>query len=128
MEKLSKLLMQERKYVQAITQLEEKRQNAVEATFEELNITAKEKTVTELLHHARNEEEKIELEKAMTALVEVIVQIKDREQLNSELIAQSMQFVHLSLDLLQPHNQRINYNEKSTGSDTAKQSVFDSKA
>lgn len=128
MDKLSKLLMKERKQLQAIGQLEEQRQQLVEEVFQTLKIDVEEKTVSELLKHIDDENEKVELEQAVTALVEVIVQLKQTEQLNTELLQQSMQFVQLSLDMLQPSMKNINYNEKSTGNDTVKQSVFDSKA
>lgn len=128
MDKLSKLLIHERKQVQAITQLENERQQMVEAVFASLHIDAEEKTVSELLQYIDDETEKSELEKIVTVLVELIVQLKDNEQLNKELLEQSMQFVQLSLEMFQPSTKNINYNEKSVGSETRKQSVFDSKA
>ena len=60
-------------------------------------------------------------------LTKAITQLKQQEQLNQALIQQSMQFVQLSLDILNPTIQTMNYgkNREDAGS---KRSVFDSKA
>jgi len=128
MEQLSKTLMDERKQIQAITQTEEKRQALVEDLFMKVNPDVEEKTVTTLLAHIDNDEYKQQLEDVVALLIDAIVQLRQVEQLNQELMAQSMQFVQLSLDMLQPSIQRMNYDEKQTIQDSVKQSVFDSKA
>ncbi len=128
MEQLSKTLMDERKHIQAITQTEEKRQALVEDFFMKVNPDVEEKTVTTLLAHIDNNEYKQQLEDVVALLIDAIVQLRQVEQLNQELMAQSMQFVQLSLDMLQPSIQRMNYDEKQTIQDSVKQSVFDSKA
>jgi len=127
MEELSKLLMQERKMLQEISQEENKRQELVEQTFQELNIVANEKTANELIMHMENLAEKQRLETAVTDLIQTIASLKKTEQLNQSLIQQSMQFVQLSLEMLQPETKNINYSKEQIKRDSVKQTVFDSK-
>lgn len=126
---LSKIIMDERKYLQQVTQLEQKRQQVTEVIYEKYGISSEERTISELLEHLEDESIGKQLEQSVVKLVENIVKLKQNEQLNNDLIQQSMQFVQLSLDMLQPSVQNINYDDRSTGKDVArKQSVFDSKA
>lgn len=128
MESLSKLLMQERKQLQAIEQAEEKRQAIVEDIFIHLKVSPKEKTVSELMNYLNSEQDKEQLNAVVARLVNVIVKLREIERLNNDLILQSMQFVQLSLDMLQPSAKSINYNEKSGKQESLKRTVFDSKA
>lgn len=123
---LSKLLMKERKQVQIITQLEDKRQKAVELYFQEKNQSNQEKTISNLLELMDDDEK--ELEQKVLKLVEEIVKLKQVEQLNQELIEQSMAFVQLSLDMLQPSEKNRNYTETPNGEQHDHRSVFDSRA
>jgi len=128
MDDLSKLLIMERKYIQTVSQLEEKRQEVIDQFITSTNLELPEKTVTELLNHLQDETDKEQLEKSVVSLVEVIVQLKETEQLNQELVQQSMQFVQVSLDMLQPSSKNINYNDSRMEKETQKRSIFDSKA
>lgn|SRR5690625_3721601 len=129
---LSKLLVSERKLNQQVELLEGQRQEVTEKIFANLNIDVEEKTVTELLRYMTDDQIKKELEEKVVKLVEIIVEIREIERLNEELIQQSLQFVQLSLDLLQPVNKTINYNDntqnKNKNKEIQKRSVFDSKA
>jgi len=128
MEELTKLLMEERKLIQTIEQLETERQKQVENVFSHFGIETSNQTVSELVTYIENESEKNLLDEVVAALVRVMAELKRVEQLNNSLIQQSMQFVHLSLDMLQPSAQSINYTDKNEKQETVKQSVFDSKA
>ena len=128
MEELTKLLMEERKLIQTIEQLETERQKQVENVFSHFGIETSNQTVSELVTYIENESEKNLLDEVVAALVRVMAELKRVEQLNNSLIQQSMQFVHLSLDMLQPSAQSINYTDKNEKQEAVKQSVFDSKA
>lgn len=128
LEQLSKLLIQERKQVQLISQKESERQTLVESFFNEQQAGNEEKTMTNLLVFLENKAEKIQLEQVMSDLIDVIVDLRDIEKLNQDLMTQSMQFVQLSLDMLQPSLKRMNYNDKKNPQTETSQSVFDSKA
>jgi|SRR5690625_559962 len=128
MDKLSKLLMQERKQIQAITQTETKRQSIVDDFFTNKGAHDKEQTMSNLLVLIDHDDEKQQVELLVSTLVDTIVELRQVEQLNKELMEQSMQFVQLSLDMLQPSIQRMNYDGKQNVQKSTKQSVFDSKA
>lgn len=129
MEQLSKILVKERKHVQEMEQIEQKREKIVEQTFNHFNIPdEKEKTVSVLLDHVVHPEEKQRLETVVTELLEVIIELRRSEQLNRELLEQSMQFVQLSLELLQPSERKINYQKNDKNQVRSNRSVFDSKA
>lgn len=128
MDQLSQLLMKERKHVQEMEQIEKEREKIVDQTFRDLNITNEEKTVTILLDHMKRDDEKRKLEEAVTELLQVIIELRRSEKLNHDLIEQSMQFVQLSLDMLQPSERNINYHKDDKNRQRTNRSVFDSKA
>ncbi|MGM8212550.1 flagellar protein FlgN [Virgibacillus sp. W0430] len=129
-DELHSLLTKERKYIQLLEQIEAERAKHVNAWFSNQNIQGEDVqlTVTSMLDTLENERDRTELANLTTELTNTITSLKQQEQLNRDLIAQSMQFIHLSLDMLQPTIQNMNYNKQQTTSSTPKRSVFDSKA
>lgn len=125
---IQKILMQERKQTQVISQLETKRLQAVDSLFDEMKINETDRTVSVLLIHMEGNQAKKNMEAAVAQLIDIIVQIRDVEQLNKELLQQSMTFVQLSLGMFQPNIEQMNYGQKQTSSKTRGTSVFDSKA
>jgi len=124
-EQLQMILVKERKYIQVLEQAEAERKKEVENLQQGLPLNNA--TITEILDHIPNNEEKKELENQTLALTEMITSLKQQEQLNQALIQQSMQFVQLSLDMMNPSIKNMNYGNKQETS-TEKRSVFDSKA
>src|SRR5699024_3315238 len=131
MEELSKILTIERKYIQKTDQLETKRQKVIEEFISTHNIPVVEKTASQLLQYLTDNNERVILEKQIVKLIEVIVQLRTIEQLNEELLQQSMEFVQTSLDLFDPTMKNYNYNNRLSehSSESSKnRSIFDSKA
>src|SRR5690625_399361 len=131
MEELSKVLNIERKYIQKIDQLETKRQKVIEEFISRHNIPVVEKTASQLLQHLKNSNERVILEKQIVKLIEVIVQLRAIEQLNEELLQQSMEFVQTSLDLFDLTIKNYNYNNhlsEQSSQSSKNRSIFDSKA
>jgi flagellar biosynthesis/type III secretory pathway chaperone len=126
-EKLQSVLIKERKLVQQLDQAEEKRQQEVVLWFSNHGAPTEEVTVTNILNHLASEAEKKAIENSVVRLTEVIVKLKQQEQLNMALIQQSMQFVQLSIDLLSPSLKNMNYG-KDNDKPAINRSVFDSKA
>lgn len=131
-EELVKVLVKERQLIQQIEQVENERESVVNQFFKTKGIEPQDKTVTELLTHVTHLEEKRLLEQSVTSLIEQIVLLREREQLNNTLLQQSMQFVQLTLEMLQPESKNIHYGDhamKKQASPTAQpnRSVFDSK-
>jgi|SRR5699024_114167 len=127
-ESLVKWLTKERQVMQKIEEYEAVREQLVNHFFEEKGINSDEKTITELLSVLNDEGDKTKLEGMVARLLELIVSIQESEQLNSQLLQQSMQFVQLSLEMIQPQAQNISYGEQAERKAAGqKRSVFDSK-
>ncbi|MDL4839217.1 flagellar protein FlgN [Aquibacillus rhizosphaerae] len=130
MELLQDLLVQERKHAKAINQLEEKRIEMIGVWSEAQGLDATTTTVSVMLDNHLQGSEKDSLEKVTTKLAQMLVQLKQQEQLNKDLTKQSLQFIQLSLDMIAPTIKNINYgNQAQKRADQGtKRSVFDSKA
>ncbi|QAS53701.1 flagellar protein FlgN [Halobacillus litoralis] len=123
------LMTDERKHVQAIEKIEKQRIKDVDAWSANRNLPSEQPTISDLIGLLEGEE-KDQLQQAYDELILVLAELKQQEQLNSELTKQSLQFINLSLDMLQPSLQSMNYgnqNEQNSGQ-KPKRSVFDSKA
>lgn len=101
LEQLNQLIKDEQKHIQAVGALETKRQQ----------LTG---------------DEDIQPEKE--ELLQVIIELKAVNELNQDLLTQSMQFVSLNLDLLMPQPDSINYSKEDNEDDQPVRSMFDSQA
>ncbi|GAB2545209.1 flagellar protein FlgN [Gracilibacillus alcaliphilus] len=130
-EELQQLLVKEQKHVQAITQMEERRIEAVRAWAEARQLDPEQITVTTIIEEYASGVEKKQLETVTVALAGLLMELRQQEDLNQQLTQQSLQFVQLSLNMLQPSINQLNYGNtaQSKNANTPKQrSVFDSKA
>lgn len=125
-DELQKLLVNERKHVQALEQAEAKRQEAVSEWLKHQDRLDAGASITEILESPIDPLEKQQLEDAAVQLTNKVMELKQQEQLNQSLIRQSMQFVELSLDLMKPTIQSFNYGGNKPAEPN--RSVFDSKA
>jgi len=130
LEALQQLLKTETKHVQAINKIEQQRIEQVTSWMALNKIDLEAQNVTELLEVIDNDAEKKAFEAITTKLAEVLVELKQQEQLNQQLTQQSLQFVQLSMNMIAPTIQSINYSNKnkSSADNATKRSVFDSKA
>lgn len=127
-DQFNQLLMTERKHVQAIEQLESKRMNLTDEFFEK-EAPESERTISQLIELVKDEEERKQLQHIFEKLIFVLADLKQQEKLNQDLTQQSLQFIDLSLELLQPHlNKNLNYGQGSGQQTKRQSSVFDSKA
>lgn len=126
-EGLNTAMKNEQMHVAAISKLEEQRQQAVEQFFEARGIQSGEATVSELLVHA-NEQEKMNLSIKRDELFQTIEKLKEQNDLNQQLLFQSLQFVNLTLDLLQPQQEQMNYGATAGSRKAIKKGQFDSRA
>ncbi|SES71877.1 FlgN protein [Salinibacillus kushneri] len=128
-EAFQKLLVNENKHVQAVGQLEEKRAALTAKWFTQQGLADREQTVSEMLYYLDDGREKEELNSIFENLVMTVADLKQQEKLNQDLLQQSLQFVELSLEMLQPSMKSMNYGDhQQYGSAAANRSVFDSKA
>lgn len=124
MEGLQQLLKDEQTYVAAINTMEVKRQEAAKQLLgKETEITIAD-CIT-----AVPEPEKEQLRTLQTAITSIIDKLKDQNELNQMLIHQSLQFVNMTLSMIQPKHESINYgrpDQKQTKNSGI--SMFNSKA
>lgn len=125
---LSPLLMEEKKWLGMLEKKEEKRLQIVTPFFEDKNIQTENRTVTTLLDLMNDEINKEQLESEFVTLTELMVDLKQQEQLNNQLIQQSLQLIQLSLGMISPTIQNMNYGKKDKTKDVRDRSMFDSKA
>ncbi|GGF31256.1 hypothetical protein GCM10010954_33060 [Halobacillus andaensis] len=120
-------LNQERKHVSAIEALEKKRIKAVsEWAAREPDFNGEHPTVSEIIEWVAWSDRK-QLESVYESFILVLAELKQQEVLNGDLTRQSLQFVNMSLDLLQPSLENVNYGG-SLQTSGPKRSVFDSHA
>ncbi|WP_226085909.1 flagellar protein FlgN [Mesobacillus sp. S13] len=97
---LDQLLKDEQAHMAAINKLEQERQ----AVSRSISPDASLQEIAEA-----NPVEKNQLLKIKADLVEVISEIKARNELNQQMIHQSLQFINFSKSLVMPQEKEINY-------------------
>ncbi|SFM23816.1 FlgN protein [Gracilibacillus orientalis] len=127
---LQKLMTKEQKHVQAINQIEQKRIDAVASWATKQNLDQKTVTVSTIIEEYTTGADQQQLEQVTLTLAEQLVELRRQEDLNKQLTQQSLQFVQLSLDMMQPSMKNMTYgNAKHQSKPSApRRSVFDSKA
>lgn len=119
---LTALLIEEQKHVKTITQLENEREQAA-LTF----MSGKKSTLDEVIKVATPIEANT-LQRLKEELLNEVMRLKQQNELNQQLLITSLQFVNLSLDLLQPYDRNYNYDKNNQESPKKIKSMFDSKA
>lgn len=101
---LNKVMKEENAHLAAIRKLEEERKKATVSICN----GQENPTVTDCIAKL-NGQNKDALLKVTEKLAEMIVDLKERNYLNQQLVHQSLQFVQVSLNLLRPKPVAINY-------------------
>jgi hypothetical protein len=127
-DKLQQLLVKERKQIRLLEQLEGKRQLEAEEWLSLQGLPLNDATITTILENLNNESEKVEIRKASEQLTSYVMKLKQQESLNQALINQSLEFVQLSLDLLNPSISNMNYGKQKQEKESYNRSIFDSQA
>lgn len=111
MEGLDQMLKDEQAHLAAITQVDGQRQRAVAQylTDQGQSVPAN-PTIADLLN-AAPEADKTSLEEARDRLLHAIHDLKWQNDLNQKLTYQSLQFVNLSLDMVRPRLESVNYSK-----------------
>lgn len=124
---LDETMKNEQSHIAAISQLENQRQEAVEQFFKERQVTSAGVTVSDLMNYA-SEDEKALLDEKRKSLLLTVTTLQNQNDINQKLLFQSLQFVNLTLDLLRPQPDQINYNSTAGNRTSAMKGQFDSKA
>lgn len=127
--KLTALLKKESKQIRAIEKIEKDRQEAVTAFLHTKKETGAEGTVSILLKHLPKDYHE-PLIKLQEGLLEEMEQLRKKETLNRTLVEDSLHFVQMTMDMIQPDPEAIHYNHPGgTATDRREgYSIFDSKA
>ncbi|TQE91421.1 flagellar protein FlgN [Ureibacillus terrenus] len=127
-DELNNILKIEQSHVAAIEQLEAQRQEKVKEYFRAKGLKVSgPPTVAELMEAVEDEEERRRLADVRSRLMNVIEALKRQNELNQQLILNSLQFVNVTLNMLRPQAEPINYSGRmSQGGGASRQSLFDS--
>lgn len=120
---LNELLKTQQKYVTSITVLEEERQKELARIFPGKRELP---TITNCIEMAVDQE-KVQLTRVYDDLMSVLQKIQEINELNQQLLEQSLEFVNFSMNLLRPQKDNLNYgppNKKQTPQSTHISSVF----
>lgn len=121
--KLNDITRQEQKYVSALRTLDKQREEAAIAivpAHEPLTVSSCLSYIDEPLRET--------VQQTADRLTEIVYQMKQQNERNQLLLLQSMQFVQLSMDLLMPSVEQLNYNNTSESKQPQRRTMFDSKA
>lgn len=129
MEGLDQMLKSEQAHVAAISQLEQQRQKVVTEYLGAKGIALSgQATVADVMGAADTPQEKDKLDKVRKRLLLTIKTLKKQNDLNQKLIFQSLQFVNMTLDLLRPQPEQINYSKTEVRGSNMAKVHFDSQA
>lgn len=131
MDELDKMLKDEQAHVAAIEQLEQQRQMTVTEYLRAKGIALSDSpTVADVIDATEPAEEKEQLEAVRNRLILVVDDLRKQNDLNQKLVFQSLQFVNVTLNLLRPQPDQINYsgNEVRGTQAVNKKTYFDSQA
>lgn len=130
MASLKNIMNDEQKHLLAIQKIDKEREIAVYKLVSGHEILGDKPTISDCINLATGEE-KTKLKELQEHLVRCITEIKERNELNQQLLQQSLQFINLSLEMLSPEPPEINYQHpKQNGTIDTKTrfQAFDSKA
>jgi len=109
-EPLQQIMKDEQAHIMSIQKLEAVRQNAVKKIAPELLQPSLADCIGSL-----NQEEAKKVTETADRLKEIIMDLKEANTLNQQLLQQSLQFVNVSLNLLRPTKRSINYGKPLKG-------------
>lgn len=124
---IDETMKNEQSHVAAIAQLEQLRQKLVRDFFNERQIPTEDGTIAEILMQLDGEQYD-QLKDKRNELLLTIETLRQQNDLNQKLLFQSLQFVNLTLDLLRPQPDQINYGATAGTRKTTKKGQFDSMA
>jgi flagellar biosynthesis/type III secretory pathway chaperone len=127
---LNSIMKEEQKYIALINQNERERINIVEDMISKSSNPKQDPTLTTCIE-LTEEPERLVLDKLKNEISTVVLELKNANLLNQQLIQQSLQLVNILLDMFKPQPQEINYGRTNTSSSLqyiSGRSRFDSKA
>ncbi|SES30264.1 FlgN protein [Salipaludibacillus aurantiacus] len=129
---LEQVMKEESPLIQQLRKLENTRQRLVQEWLEQKGIIKEDITMDKLIP-LFPEKEREDLQYWQQRLMTEIHKLKDQNELNEQLLEDSLRFVNLSLDAMSPQNQFAGYGGDGSNDDgedfgPGGRSLFDSKA
>ncbi|QCT04572.1 flgn family protein [Paenibacillus algicola] len=132
MDELVKLLNRESKGMKLIEQLERERVEAAYAFLHSVGVKSQlELTVTELARLVFDPDDKQKLLEVQARLSSVLQELKLKNELNQQLLQQSLEFIDFSLDMLtgkSSQEEAIYHHPSDRGGSTGRPGLFDTRA
>lgn len=130
-ERLAAVMNRENRLLKQVAETEALRQGAAEDFLREKGIRSQlQLTVTEMTRLVFNPEEKTELLDVQRQLMDRLTELKELNQINRELIEQSLAFIDYSLNLLvsRPEDDMLYQNPNQPSTAGKGRSMFDTRA
>ncbi|WNC17838.1 flagellar protein FlgN [Brevibacillus brevis] len=129
-DELVAITRQEQKLVKGITAAETARLSVVRELTAEKGFTLQDGTLAELIKLTISAEEKRRLTALRNELSRIVFELRDANELNQQLLRQSLSFVNMTLDLITdtPEDEFIYGNPTSEGYRQASRTFFNKKA
>lgn len=129
-DELVAITRQEQKLIKGVTAAETARLNVVRELTAEKGLTLQEGTLAELIKLTTSAEEKTRLTARRNELNRIVFELRDANELNQQLLKQSLSFVNMTLDLITdtPEDDFIYGNPSSEGYRQANRTFFNKKA
>lgn len=127
LEALQTILKQENKHIQIIQKLEAEIFKLSKEILGENGTVEANPTLSAVIECVPDEQREC-LHELKERLAVKVLTLQQRNQMNQDLLEQSLQFINLSLDLLIPDMDSFNYNPTVQDEQKETHSIFDSKA
>ncbi|MGZ0051789.1 flagellar protein FlgN [Brevibacillus gelatini] len=99
-DELVSITRQEQKLIKGVTAAEAARQSLVQELTEKKGFALQEGTLAELIKLTTSAEEKTRLASYRNELVRIVTELREANELNQQLLEQSLSFVNMTLDLI----------------------------
>ncbi|WP_077214814.1 flagellar protein FlgN [Bacillus dakarensis] len=128
-QELNAVIADEKKHILALQKIEKDLLKKAKDYLIQLGVETNSITLSLCIEQSPKTD-RISMEKIKVDLEKEIKTLKQKNELNQQLLEQSLQFVNLSLDLLSPNMDSFNYDRPNTVQEYSddKRSIFDSKA
>lgn len=124
---LNSIVKEEQKLLPTLNKYEQVRQQVVRNFLAPFHVGEELLTISTCLEHTEGDS-RATLSQLRDELLNVATNLQKQNELNSQLVKQSLQFVHLSLEMLYPKTPSINYGPPSQVKTAGTNSLFNRKA
>ncbi|CAM4001321.1 flagellar protein FlgN [Alkalicoccus chagannorensis] len=126
-EGLERIMKEETPLISRLEKLELARRQIVQRWLQQQGIVAEDATM-EQLKPAFSASDQAAFDELQETLRAIITEVQQQNDLNRQLITESLRYLNLSLSLVEPQDSFTNYSGRGSEEDGKERSVFDSQA